>query len=72
MYKAAGSGFPQRGDFPFPREYRGVYAERRRESGFQLYNALKIPRGDKLAYPRQALGEFQFLWSAPRRRCDYR
>jgi nitroreductase len=61
MYKAASSGVPQRGDFSFPREYRGVYAERRRESGFQLYNALNIPRGDKLAYARQALENFNFF-----------
>jgi nitroreductase len=55
MYKAASSGRPNAGDFPFPREYRGVYLERRRESGFQLYNSLGIPRGDKAAYARQAL-----------------
>src|ERR1700746_3655509 len=61
MYKAASSGGPQKGDFSFPREYRGVYAERRRESGFQLYNALMIPRGDKSAYARQALENFKFF-----------
>jgi nitroreductase len=61
MYKAASSGGPQKGDFPFPREYRGVYAERRRESGFQLYNALNIGRGDKSAYARQALENFNFF-----------
>src|SRR6478736_5211398 len=61
MYKAANSGGPQKGDFPFPREYRGVYAERRRESGFQLYNALNIARGDKSAYARQALENFNFF-----------
>ena len=61
MYNAARNGAPQRGDFPFPREYQGVYAERRRESGFQLYNALNIPRGDKLAYARQALENFNFF-----------
>jgi resolvase-like protein len=37
MYEAASGGVPQRGDFPFPREYHNVYGERRRESGFQLY-----------------------------------
>ena len=61
MYKAANSGGPQKGDFPFPREYRGVYAERRRESGFQLYNALNIARGDKSAYAHQALENFNFF-----------
>ncbi len=61
MYAAASSGRPTAGDFPFPREYRGVYLERRRESGFQLYNSLGIPRGDKAAYARQALENFNFF-----------
>lgn len=58
---AASSGKPYAGDFPFPREYRGVYLERRRESGFQLYDALGIPRGDKVGYARQALENFNFF-----------
>jgi nitroreductase len=61
MYAAASSGRPNAGDFPFPREYRGVYLERRRESGFQLYNSLGIPRGDKAGYARQALENFNFF-----------
>jgi len=61
MYGAASSGKPNSGDFPFPREYRGVYLERRRESGFQLYNSLGIPRGDKAGYARQALENFNFF-----------
>jgi nitroreductase len=61
MYAAASSGKPNAGDFPFPREYLGVYLERRRESGFQLYNTLGIPRGDKAAYARQALENFNFF-----------
>jgi nitroreductase len=61
IYAAASSGRPNTGDFPFPREYRGAYLERRRESGFQLYNALGIPRGDKAAYARQALENFNFF-----------
>jgi nitroreductase len=48
-------------DFSFPREYRGVYLDRRRESGFQLYSALGIERGDKPAYARQALENFRFF-----------
>ncbi|MBR1217594.1 nitroreductase [Bradyrhizobium sp. U87765 SZCCT0131] len=51
-------------DFPFPREYRGVYLDRRRESGFQLYNALGIARGDKEGYRRQSLQNFK-LFGAP-------
>jgi nitroreductase len=61
MYAAASSGRPNAGDFPFPREYRGIYLERRRESGFQLYNSLGIPRGDKAGYARQALENFNFF-----------
>src|SRR5260370_41994182 len=61
VYGAASSGEPNSGGFPFPREYRGVYLERRRESGFQLYNSLGIPRGDKAGYAKQALENFNFF-----------
>src|SRR3984893_6116414 len=60
IYAAAVSGVDD-GDFPFPGEYRGVYLERRRESGFQLYNTLGIPRGDRAAYARQSLENFNFF-----------
>ena len=61
IYAEAASGADDGHDFPPPREYRGVYLERRRESGFQLYNTLGIPRGDKAAYARQALENFNFF-----------
>src|ERR1700731_3659776 len=61
MYGVASGGRPNSGDFPFPREYLGVYLERRRESGFQLYNTLGIPRGDKVAYAKQALENYNFF-----------
>jgi nitroreductase len=61
IYAEAASGAAQDGDFEFPREYRGVYLERRRESGFQLYNTLGIARGDKAAYARQALENYNFF-----------
>jgi len=61
MVAAATSGEPEAPDFPWPREYRGVYLERRRESGFQLYNTLGIPRGDKAAYAKQALENYNFF-----------
>ena len=47
--------------FTPPREYLGVYLERRRESGFQLYNTLGIARGDKVAYAKQALENYNFF-----------
>jgi nitroreductase len=61
MYGAASSGKPSSGDFPFPREYQGVYLERRRESGFQLYNAVGIARGDKAGYLKQSLENYNFF-----------
>jgi nitroreductase len=61
IYAEAASGAAHDSDFPFPREYKGVYLERRRESGFQLYNTLGIPRGDKAAYARQALENYNFF-----------
>jgi nitroreductase len=61
IYTEAASGAPDNSDFPVPREYRGVHLERRRESGFQLYNTLGIPRGDKAAYAKQALENYNFF-----------
>jgi nitroreductase len=61
IYGEAASGAAESSDFPFPREYLGVYLERRRESGFQLYNTLGIPRGDKVAYAKQALENYNFF-----------
>src|SRR3954451_9501447 len=61
IYAEAASGAAQDGDFEFPREYTGVYLERRRESGFQLYNTLGIARGVKAAYAKQALENYNFF-----------
>lgn len=51
-------------DFAFPAAYTGVYQERRRECGFQLYSAVGVPRGDKAGYARQTLQNFR-LFGAP-------
>lgn len=48
-------------DIPFPKEYRGVYLERRRECGFQLYDSVGIARGDRDASGRQSLENFRFF-----------
>ncbi|HKS19959.1 MAG TPA: nitroreductase [Bradyrhizobium sp.] len=61
IYAEAASGAKESFDFPPPREYLGVYGERRRESGFQLYNTLGIARGDKAAYAKQALENYNFF-----------
>lgn len=52
---------PDDSDFPYPREYRGVCLERRRESGFQLYDAVGIGHKDMAARTRQALENYNFF-----------
>ena len=61
MFAAAASSAERQPDFTLPREYRGVYQERRRESGFQLYNTLGIARGDRAGYAKQAMENFNFF-----------
>ncbi|MDO8278705.1 MAG: nitroreductase [Burkholderiaceae bacterium] len=51
-------------DIPWPREYRNEYLARRRESGFQLYDAVGIAKGDRAAALRQARENFR-LFGAP-------
>lgn len=55
---------PPHPDLPWPREYRGVYQERRRECGFGLYEALGIAKGDREASARQAAQNFA-MFGAP-------
>jgi nitroreductase len=51
---------PPRPDFPWP-AYQGVYLERRRECGLQLYKATGVARGDQEAAERQRLENFRFF-----------
>jgi len=51
-------------DFPFPAEYTGVYLQRRRECGFQLYQSVGVARGDREAAAQQTLQNFR-LFGAP-------
>ncbi|MEO8059433.1 MAG: nitroreductase [Burkholderiales bacterium] len=48
-------------DIAPPLEYRGVYQERRRECGLQLYDSVGIAHGDRQASMRQALENFKFF-----------
>jgi len=48
-------------DFDFPASYNGVYRERRRESGWQLYEAVGVERGDREASAMQMLRNFEFF-----------
>lgn len=51
-------------DFPFPSEYRGVYLDRKREVGKQLYESVGVARGDRAAASRQAQENLR-LFGAP-------
>lgn len=51
-------------ELPWPREYRGVYQERRRECGWGLYEALGIAKGDRAASAQQAAQNFS-MFGAP-------
>ncbi len=48
-------------DIPFPSSYEGVYKERRRECGFQLYDAVGIKKGDREASFIQTLKNYCFF-----------
>ncbi|WP_442930368.1 nitroreductase [Mycobacterium sp. NBC_00419] len=61
LYAAASSGHTETPDLAFPREYRGVHRDRRRESGYQLYNALGIERDDHQSRMAQTLRNFVFF-----------
>lgn len=55
-----GSG-EMRSDLPAPERYDGVYGDRRRASGYGLYNALGIERSDHDARAQQMLENFRFF-----------
>ncbi|WP_200940195.1 nitroreductase [Aeromicrobium sp. Root495] len=48
-------------DIEFPAKYEGVHAERRRESGWQLYEATGVAKGDREASAAQMMRNFEFF-----------
>lgn len=48
-------------DFDFPAGYSGIYQERRRESGWQLYEAVGVEKGDREGSAVQMLRNFEFF-----------
>ncbi len=64
LYDHARSGIPPTPDFAFPAAYLGVYRERRKVCGVQLYQSLGIARDDKAAALEQSLENFR-LFGAP-------
>lgn len=51
-------------DLPFPVSYDGVYLDRRRECGWQLYQSVGVERGDRAGSRVQLLKNFS-LFGAP-------
>jgi nitroreductase len=51
-------------DFALPAAYRGIYKERQREVGWQLYGSVGVAYGDRVASSVQALKNFR-LFDAP-------
>ena len=48
-------------DFPWPSGYSGVYKQRRRECGLQLYQSVGVTAGDRQAGELQRLENFRFF-----------
>ena len=48
-------------DFDWPEAYLGIYLDRRRACGFQLYEAVGVQRGDRAGAERQGLENFRFF-----------
>ena len=61
---AAAGEPPERPDFEWPREYRGIYNQRRRACGLALYDSVGIAPGDRAASARQGRENFR-LFGAP-------
>jgi nitroreductase len=61
LYAHAAQGNPTRPDFAFPLRYEGIYRERRKVCGVQLYQTLGIGREDKASAARQSLENFRFF-----------
>lgn len=63
LYTAATTTAPKP-DLEWPRQYTGVYRDRRRTCGFQLYDSLGIPKEDRAATQAQMLENYR-LFGAP-------
>ena len=55
------TGAAEQPDLPFPEAYRGDYLARRRECGYQLYDAVGIGRGDRARSAAQGRENFRFF-----------
>jgi nitroreductase len=64
LSERARSGAPAAPELDWPREYAGVYGDRRRACGWSLYEAVGVVKGDREGSTRQALENFR-LFGAP-------
>lgn len=64
LLERAASGAPAAPELDWPREYRGVYQDRRRACGWALYEAVGVAKGDREGSRRQADENFR-LFGAP-------
>lgn len=55
---------PMQPDLDWPKQYTGVYQDRRRTCGWQLYEAVGVEKGDRAGSARQ-MGENFRLFGAP-------
>lgn len=60
-FVAYAESHPENSDFPFPERYSGKHLERRRECGWQLYEAVGVEKGDREGSRRQAQENFRFF-----------
>ena len=58
------NGTPPAPDIEWPAKYSGVYGERRRTCGFQLYDAVGIEKEDRAGRAQQMMRNYQ-LFDAP-------
>jgi nitroreductase len=64
MTETAMSGTPPAPDLAWPTKYEGIYADRRRTCGFQLYDAVNIDKSDRAGRAAQMMRNFA-LFDAP-------
>lgn len=64
LYAHAAGGAASAPDLDWPDAYPGLYGDRRRACGFQLYDAVGIAKGDRAASGQQMLENFR-LFGAP-------
>ncbi len=61
LYAHASARHPARPDFAYPLRYEGIYRDRRKVCGVQLYQSLGIGKEDKAAAAEQSLENFRFF-----------